>query len=173
MEILFDVSDVDHPILRHELRANFRDRGVLAFSPDSRWLAAGSQNAAAQIWNLTAADIPASVRTAPFIAASVCGVSFSHSGKYSTDSEWLALGDSDGRLHLWDWQHGSTAIRHIEVNDSILSAAFLPDGRIAEAGGDTRVRIWETDPNKLIELARTTAGRDLTPQEKARVVRQR
>jgi serine/threonine protein kinase/WD40 repeat protein len=171
MVLLFDVTNPDQPVLRHEWWTHFRHLGTLAFSGDSRWLAAGSQDGPPDVWDLNAADIPRSVCTAPVSAIAIGGVAFLP--KTKGDGPWVVLGGSDGRLHLWDWQRGPSALRRIECADPIYSVACLPNGRLVTGSGDSRLRVWETDPDRLIELARRTAGRELTPKEKERFERQR
>jgi serine/threonine protein kinase/WD40 repeat protein len=167
MLLLFDVSNPDKLVPRGEFPSRFRERGTVAFSPDNRWLAAGGQDGPAMVWDLTAADIGSSVRVSPIAAPLLTGVAFSPVTS-SSDGPWLALGASDSRLYFWDWSGGPVALRRTEAGDPIYSAAYLPDGRLVTGGRDARLRIWETDPARLIEVARKTAGRKLTAKERAR-----
>jgi WD40 repeat protein len=171
--LVFDVSDPDAMVPKYELRAHHRELGTVAFSQDSRWLAGGAQDGPSDVWDLHAMDVARSARVSPVSAHLLLGVSFSPASSDRRRTKWLALGGSDGRLHLWDWQRGAAALRTVETSEPIHSTVFMPDGRIATGSADGRVRIWETDPEKLIELARRTAGRELLPAEKDRFLRQR
>jgi serine/threonine protein kinase/WD40 repeat protein len=171
MILLFDVSNPDELVPRQELWTHFRDQGKLAISPDSRWLAAGAHDGSAQVWDLREAKIAASVRSAPISAVDTTGIAFSPVG--SVDGPWLAIGDSNGLVHLWDWQHGRATLRRIELADAVQAASFLPDGRLITGSRDGRLRLWETDPNRLIDLARRTAGRKLSDKEKSRFLDKR
>jgi len=164
--LVFDATDPGHLQPRYELRAPFRDGPGLTFSADSRWLAAGAQDAPPAVWDLTAADVPGSLRSAPVTSACIPGVAFLP--PRGQDGPWLALAGLDGRLHLWDWQHYPGTLRRIETTMPIRSLATLPDGRPVTGSEDGRLRIWETDPARLIDLARQTAGRDLTKTERTR-----
>jgi WD40 repeat protein len=164
--LLIDASDPDNLISRHELRAHHREYGRLVFTADSRWLAAGAQNEPIDIWDLQAADIPGSVRRSPMVVSDLLGLDFAPAS--AGLGSCLALGASDGRLHLWDWQRGAASIRTIETPNPIYGTLFLSDGRMVTSGLHTRVSVWETAPAKLIELAKQTAGRELTPMERER-----
>lgn len=79
--------------------------------------------------------------------------------------------ETDGRVTLYDFKRGDAFTRRISTGDPIYSMGFLPDGRLATGGADGRLRIWETDADKLIELARETAGRELTAAKRGRFAR--
>lgn len=168
MVLLFDVSDPDTMVPKWELPAHFREIGALAFSPDSRWLGAGAQDGCADIWDLTSADVLESGLSAPVSLITAGAVAFSPQQEGCRDRPWLALGSSDGKLQFWDWSGGPGALRRLETKDPIHAVVALPDGRIATGGRDSRIRIWDTDPARLIEIARRTAGRVLTPAERER-----
>ena len=171
MVLLIDCSDLDHLELVHELPANFRHVGRIRFSPDGRWLAATGQESPARIWDLQAHEIIASAIDSPFQMVSLGGVAFSvpaADSENSADSPFLACVDSTGTINLWDWQKGPAAVRRVDTGSPCLTAVCLAGNRLITGHNDNRLRTWETDPARLIELARQSAGRDLTPEERAR-----
>jgi len=68
---------------------------TLAFSPDGRWLASGSRDDTARIWDLSIAEAAAKSVELGDHADDVSGVTF------SPDGRWLATGSTDGTARLW------------------------------------------------------------------------
>jgi len=143
------------------LKAGFIEETNLTFSPDSRWLAAGSDGHGPSIWDLHAANIPASRLTAPTSSQNSMAVGFSPDGRR------LAYGGLDGMLHLWDWRQPAD-LRTISTGAIITTLAWLQDGRLATAGGSSKISLWDTDIPRLKALARRVAGRNLSETERAR-----
>ena len=145
------------------LPANFKHSTNLAVSRDGRWLAAGGEGLPATVWDLHASDIAASRRDAPAAAPLSAGLAF------SPDNQRLAIGTSDGNLHLWNWHDADPArLITIRTPQPIQTIVWLRDGRLLTGGSGAFVSVWETDVAKLIALARRTAGRDLTDAERER-----
>ena len=159
--LLVDVSKPGPPMYVMALTANFIEQTSLSISADSRWLAAGGAGKPATIWDLKSADIPASRILAPVSAQLLSGVGFSPDGK------WLALGGNDGLLHLWDWRHPNQ-LRTIQTENVIRSLTWMADGHLVTAGNTNFASLWDTDIPRLTALARRTAGRELSPAERAR-----
>ena len=71
---------------------------------------------------------------------------------FHPDAEIFVLGDSEGRLHLWNAANpkeiGEPFAGH---NGSISSVAFSPDGtRIISAGSDNALRLWHVESGSPI-----------------------
>lgn len=160
--LLFDVKLYSwRPRFVMALTAGFLEETNLAFSPDSRWLAAGGTGSGASVWDMKAPDIASSRRISNVSAQFVPAVGFSPDGRY------LAVGGNDGLLHLWNWQNPLDT-RVIPTGAAINTLAWLPDGRLATAGGSSRIALWETDITRLKALARRVAGRELSDSERER-----
>lgn len=144
-----------------QLAAYFLDFTQLAFSPDNRWLAAGSCGSPPCLWDLQAADIAASLRRPPVLASSITGVSFSPS------SRELAIGAADGSLHFWDWTRPGE-VRTVRNPIGLYCSTWLPDGRVVASGSSDQVTVWESDLSRLVDLAKNIAGRELSPEERER-----
>jgi len=160
MVLLFDVSQPGEPVPLINLPANFLDWTNLAFSPDSRWLAAGSAGVGASVWDLEAEDIKASRVISDVASHRLTALSFSPDGKR------LALGGSNGLIHLWNWRHRGQEWT-ISTDNAIESLEWLDDHRFVSGGRLGRIGIWETDISRLKEAARGAAGRDLREGERA------
>ena len=129
---------------------------AVAFSRNGRWLAASGRNAV-NLWDLKAENLAESIQ---FLGGDYfTSVSFSHDGRR------LVCGDTLGQTHLWD-----LTAENIDSTESILSghsrwvtsAVFNhDDSNLITASQDGTVRIWELRPDRLLKIARRTAGRKL------------
>jgi WD40 repeat protein/predicted Ser/Thr protein kinase/DNA-directed RNA polymerase subunit RPC12/RpoP len=113
----------------------------LAFSPDGRWLAAGSgrpgRSGEVRLWALDSHKLHAVL---PGHAGPVRALAF------TPDGRTLVSGGLDGLLVLWDPLVAQPRLRLPGHEGGVMSAAFTPDGRtLVTAGGDRMVRYWRTE----------------------------
>jgi WD40 repeat protein len=136
---------------------------AIAVSSNDRWLATGSWDHTARLWNL---GMPDPAATEPIVLAG-------HTGSvdvvaFSPDCRWLVTGSSDHTARLWDLTAPFPATEPIILRghvEQVRSAAFSPDHHWAVTGTMDAVWLWNLHLDELIDLARRTAGRNLSRAE--------
>ncbi|MCC7373450.1 MAG: PD40 domain-containing protein, partial [Verrucomicrobiales bacterium] len=122
--------------------------GCLAFAPDNRSLVVARRpNPVVEVWDTATPRRLASLEN-PALTTSIA---------ISPDGRWLAAGNSEGDLRLWNWttlQLVSTQKIHAGW---AFSTAFSPDSRRLVSGGSDQVlRLWDTaqvSPTGLVHQA--------------------
>jgi WD40 repeat protein len=120
-----------------------------AYSPDGRWLALAcgdgsvpSETGGVTLWE---ARTGAPIQKFPVGKGGALGVAF------SPDSRWLASGCVDGIVRIWDTVGPAGRARELRGHIGMVShVMFLPDGRLASAGG----RYWEFGEVQIWDLPR-------------------
>ena len=119
---------------RGPLRPTRASRGICAFSPDGRWLAATRLDRTVQIW-----DVPTwtAIRTLRGTGGAPMCIAF------SPDGGRLAAGE-DQVVHVWDTTTGQLLRTYRGHESAIDRVAFWPDaGCIVSSGRDHTVRFWD------------------------------
>ena len=148
------VATLDQP----DLAGRKSSPGPALFSPDGRWLVAGSPSGRVVVWDTQSWQLH-KVSTAA-IAGSMA---------FTPDSRFLVAGGS-GTATVWDVQQGDAGAATLLVDpvrsSAGVSVATRDGGRtIVTLTDGTGVRLWSVAPDRLVEHACQVAGRNLTSEE--------
>jgi len=128
---------------RDELSAEFTLEslgGYIAFSPDGKSIAISALNNIF-IWQPEVNNLPQYKFVDKKSEDSINTLSF------SPDSQYLAFGDEDGIIRLWDFKNSKQPNRTIaHSNQTIQFISFSPNGKtLVSVGSDRTVKIWEVN----------------------------
>ncbi len=132
----------------------------LAFSPDGRFLASGSDDTSVRVWAL--AD------------GSAKSVLLGHTDMvlalaYTPDGRTLASGSQDGTLRLWDVENGVQIGHPLQFGDGyVWSLAASADGGTLTAANGSAVVDWPFSQQAWVTRACGLAQRTLTDEERTR-----
>ncbi len=137
----------------------------VAFSPNSKMLASGSDDRTIRLWDLSQAEEKLKVLKVleehNFWVSSVA---------FSPNGQKLASGCYDKSIRLWDLKHLKDLDKEPIVlrghEQSVTSVAFYPDGKKLVSGSyDNTIRSWITDTEILADMVCEKLLRNLSREE--------
>ena len=140
-EVDIQLWDVDTGAVIRKLRKHRRKITALAFSPDSKLLAAAIQDEAVCVWDLGEDKV---VRELPLLDC--CKLAFSPDGKELATADYQT-----GLIHLWNPISGEEIGTIKNGGAAMQSLTFSPDGKtLAAAGGARAIHLWNIETREEV-----------------------
>ncbi|MBW4419985.1 MAG: GUN4 domain-containing protein [Myxacorys californica WJT36-NPBG1] len=130
---------------------------AIAFTPDSRLIAAGLSNGNIRLWATDTGQVIRAIAAHPYAVRAI---------SISPDAQFLASGSSDQTVKIWNLQTGQVrqTIRLQPAGGIVHTVLISPDGqRVATATDKNRLQLWEISTGRLI---RTLVNETVTTDDR-------
>src|SRR5262245_48130215 len=117
--------------------------GGIAFSPDSRWLAAASSDSSVRLFDVAEKQELRSLKGHGDIVSAVA---------FSPNAQWLVSTSYDGTARVWETASGRLTHMLTGHRGVVGAAAFSPDGKMLATGGiDGTIRLWDPTSGQMLQ----------------------
>ena len=121
----------------------------VAFSPDGKMLASGSDDQTVRVWDLATGQ---PVQTLPAFSQ-VTSITFSPDGKT------LASGAADRNICIWDLTTGKPRFMLWGHSQPVYSVSFSPDGKfLASGSSDSTIYLWDAGTGQPLQSLHAPQG---------------
>lgn len=120
---------------KYQLRGHEQGIWCVTYSRDGRYLATGSNDWSARIWNADNGTLHKKLSGHGHLVKTVA---------FSPDNQTLATGSADNMARIWDVGTGNSRRTFTGHSGEVHSVAFDPEGkRLITGSADRTVRVWE------------------------------